>query len=75
MGGVRIAVDILLSTMRMNRIEHYDPGDLTVVIDAGTCFADVQHELAAHNQWLPYDASSLESATLGGSRQLRPPDL
>ncbi len=65
-GGVPDRVDILLSTRRMNRIEHYDPGDLTVVIDAGTCFADVQRELAAHNQWLPYDASSLESATLGG---------
>src|SRR5579884_1490734 len=34
-GGVPERIDILLSTKRMNRIEQYDPGDLTISVAAG----------------------------------------
>ncbi len=65
-GGVPERIDILLSLARMNGIEHYDPGDLTVGVNAGTPFAAAQEKLAEHQQWLPCDAANLERATFGG---------
>jgi glycolate oxidase FAD binding subunit len=65
-GGVPERVDILLRTARMNTIEHYDPGDLTVGVHAGMTFAQAQQRLAEHQQWLPFDAPNLERATIGG---------
>ena len=65
-GGVPERVDILLRTARMNTIEHYDPGDLTIGVNAGMTFAAAQKELAAHQQWLPCDAAHLDRATFGG---------
>jgi glycolate oxidase FAD binding subunit len=65
-GGVPERVDILLSTKRMNRIEQYDPGDLTISAAAGIAFAEMQAQLAEHHQWVPCDAAQLETATVGG---------
>ncbi|HEY6307736.1 MAG TPA: FAD-binding oxidoreductase [Candidatus Angelobacter sp.] len=65
-GGVPERIDILLSTARLSGIEHYDPGDLTIGIKAGTPFARAQRELAEHQQWLPCDAANLDRATVGG---------
>lgn len=65
-GGVPERVDILLSTKRMNRIEEYDPGDLTIAVQAGMPFAEMQRKLGEHHQWVPCDAASLEHATVGG---------
>ncbi|HEY2393334.1 MAG TPA: FAD-binding oxidoreductase [Candidatus Angelobacter sp.] len=65
-GGVPERVDILLSTTRMNKIEEYDPGDLTIAVGAGIPFATMQRKLSEHRQWVPCDAASLEHATIGG---------
>jgi glycolate oxidase FAD binding subunit len=65
-GGVPERVDILLSTARMNKIEQYDPGDLTISVAAGMPFAAMQRELAEHHQWVPCDAAELERTTIGG---------
>ncbi|HEX7288443.1 MAG TPA: FAD-binding oxidoreductase [Candidatus Angelobacter sp.] len=65
-GGVPERVDILLRTERISGIQTYDPGDLTISINAGTTFAEVQAGLAEHKQWLPYDAANLDRATVGG---------
>jgi glycolate oxidase FAD binding subunit len=65
-GGVPERIDILLSTARLSGIEHYDPGDLTIGIKAGTPFAQAQQALAEHQQWLPCDAANLDRATIGG---------
>jgi glycolate oxidase FAD binding subunit len=65
-GGVPERVDILLCTTRMNTIDHYDPGDLTIGINAGMPFAQAQQRLAEHQQWLPFDAANLDRATVGG---------
>ena len=66
MGGIPERVDILLQTQRMNRIINYDPGDLTVMLEAGIPFSRVQAKLAKHQQWIPYDAPNLRDATIGG---------
>jgi len=65
-GGVPERIDILLSTARMNKIEQYDPGDLTISVAAGMPFAAMQRELAEHQQWVPCDAAELERTTIGG---------
>ncbi|HMC29903.1 MAG TPA: FAD-binding oxidoreductase [Candidatus Angelobacter sp.] len=65
-GGVPERIDILLSTTRMNKIEQYDPGDLTISVAAGMPFAEMQAQLAEHHQWVPCDAANLETATVGG---------
>lgn len=65
-GGVPERVDILLRTTRLHGIQHYDPGDLTISIHAGTPFAEALAQMAEHHQWLPYDAPNLKTATMGG---------
>ena len=65
-GGVPERVDILLRTTRLCGIQHYDPGDLTISIHAGTPFAEVLAHMAEHKQWVPYDAANLKAATVGG---------
>ena len=35
-------VDIVLATTRLNAIEHYDPGDLTIGVQAGTSLQSVR---------------------------------
>ena len=59
-------VDILLRTARLRGIQHYDPGDLTISIHAGTPFSEALAQMAEHQQWLPYDAPNLHAATVGG---------
>src|SRR5262249_48656976 len=66
LGGGPERIDILLRTTRMNTIDHYDPGDLTVGVNAGMPFAQAQQRLAEHQQWLPFDAANLDRATVGG---------
>jgi glycolate oxidase FAD binding subunit len=66
MGGVPERVDILLRTSRLNAIEHYDPGDLTIGVNAGMTFAEAQRKLAQHQQWLPCDAANLDRSSFGG---------
>lgn len=65
-GAIPERVDILLRTTRLSGIQHYDPGDLTVSIHAGTPFAEALAKLGEHHQWLPYDAPNLKTATVGG---------
>jgi glycolate dehydrogenase FAD-binding subunit len=65
-GGVPERVDILLRTTRLHGVEHYDPGDLTISIHAGTPFAEALAQMAEHKQWVPYDAANLKTATVGG---------
>src|SRR6185437_8965721 len=65
-GAIPERVDILLRTTRLSGIEHYDPGDLTISLHAGTPFAEALAQIAEHKQWLPYDAANLKTATVGG---------
>src|ERR1051326_6463381 len=58
-GCVPERIDILLSTPRLNKVEEYDPGDLTIAVQAGVPFAQMQRQLALHQQWVPCDAASL----------------
>lgn len=58
-------IDIVLSTAKLAGIEHYDPGDLTVGVAAGTPLAQLQAALAANGQFLPVDPVLAEKTTIG----------
>ncbi len=66
-GGVPDRVDIVLGTHRLNRVEKYDPGDLTVSVGAGIRLTELDQALAEHQQFLPLDAAGAHRATIGGS--------
>jgi glycolate oxidase FAD binding subunit len=65
-GGIPERLDILLRTERLNHVEHYDPGDLTIGIGSGMRFVEMQRRLAEHQQWIPFDAPNLDASTIGG---------
>ena len=65
-GAVPERVDILLKTDRMNKLLHYDAGDLTLGVGAGMTIAEVQAILAKNSQFLPLDPMLPELATIGG---------
>jgi glycolate oxidase FAD binding subunit len=58
-----LAVDMT----RLNRVLAYDPGDLTISVEAGCPLRDVQAVVAARRQFLPYDPPYSADATIGGS--------
>ncbi len=67
LGNVPEKVDILLRTDRLNRVLHFDPGDLTIGVEAGCRLGDVQKRVAESGLLLPLDAASAQRATIGGA--------
>jgi glycolate oxidase FAD binding subunit len=65
LGGVPDRIDIVLSTERLNAVERYDPGDLTIALQAGVQVKDAVQLCAKHQQLLPVEA--LSNATIGGA--------
>jgi glycolate oxidase FAD binding subunit len=65
-GGIPERIDVLLRMDRLNRIKHYDPGDLTIGVEAGLPLGEMLRALGEHRQWIPYDPPNRETATMGG---------
>jgi len=59
--------DVALDMTRIHEIAHYDPGDLTVSVDAGMRLAELARILAERNQFLPLVVPFFEKATIGGA--------
>ena len=59
-------VDLVVSTLRLNEVLEYEPGDLTATVQSGVRLADLQTKLAENGQCLPLDPPYLSQATLGG---------
>src|SRR5687767_2754078 len=59
------AVDLVVSTQRLNRLIAHRHGDLTVTAQAGMTLRDLNVALSAERQWLPID-SAFHDATVGG---------
>lgn len=57
--------DILLSSKRLSGIVEHSLGDLTITVQAGTPYAEVQSYLRQHGQFIPLTPPSPES-TVGG---------
>src|SRR5687767_13328558 len=66
MGGPVAEADARISTAAMNRVLQYEPQDLTVSVEAGLPWRELQRVLAGNRQMVPLDPPMAESATVGG---------
>ncbi|MDF0553716.1 FAD-binding oxidoreductase [Kamptonema sp. UHCC 0994] len=57
---------VVVSCDRINRLIDRAVGDLTVTVEAGMKFAELQQILATSGQFLPLDPAYPEQATIGG---------
>lgn len=55
---------VVLSTQRLNKLVHHEPGDMVATVQAGMTLGEFQAALSPRGQWLPLDGD--ERATLGG---------
>jgi len=66
MGGAIEPSDVSLSTVAMTRVLQYEPRDLTISVEAGMRYADLDRLVAQNGQMIPLDPPFSESATIGG---------
>jgi glycolate oxidase FAD binding subunit len=59
--------DIALDMTALHQIAHYDPGDLTVSVDAGTPLAKLNSVLFEHKQFLPLLVPWYSRSTVAGT--------
>ena len=59
--------DVAVDMSRMNRIVAYDPGDLTLSVEAGCTLGTVLGALGEQRQFLPLAVPYLRRATIGGT--------
>src|SRR5258708_6536249 len=59
-------LDLVIETTRVNKVVEYEPADLTVTVEAGLRFADLQKQLAEQGQFLALDPPAAPGATIGG---------
>ncbi len=65
LGGPPRPTDVTVSTKALNRLLQYDPRDLTVSVESGMRFADLERVLREQGQMLPLDPGWPDS-TVGG---------
>lgn len=66
MGGPISESDVVISTGGLRRILQYEPGDLTVSVEAGMPFEELQSRLRAHGQMVALDPPFFAGSTVGG---------
>jgi glycolate oxidase FAD binding subunit len=66
MGGPSLPAEVTLSTSGLRRILEYEPNDLTISVEAGHSFADLQDVLARRGQMIALDPPFYSKATVGG---------
>ena len=59
--------DIALDMTALDKIAHYDPGDLTLSVDAGLPLAKLNAALLEHKQFLPLLVPWYSRSTVGGT--------
>ena len=59
--------DVALDMTRVTGIASYDPGDLTISVNAGMPLAELAKALAEKKQFLPLEVPFFEKATVGGA--------
>lgn len=65
-GGIVSGADLIVSTQHLNRVIEHAVGDLTVTVEAGVPFAELQASLIKTQQFLAIDPTYAEQSTLGG---------
>jgi glycolate oxidase FAD binding subunit len=64
-GPVRRA-DVSIATSRLRRVVRYEPEDLTISVEAGMPFSELQTLLARRGQMIALDPPFAEESTIGG---------
>jgi glycolate oxidase FAD binding subunit len=59
--------DIALDMTGLNQIAYYDPGDLTLSVDAGMNLTELADALAKHKQFIPLAVPFFDECTVGGT--------
>jgi len=59
--------DVALDMTRLNRLVSYDPGDLTLSVEAGIPLHKLAAILAEHHQFLPLAVPYFDRTTIGGT--------
>lgn len=65
-GGLGNDIDIIVSTEHINKLIEHAVGDLTITVEAGMKFGEIQEILGKHGQTLALDPAFPEHATIGG---------
>ena len=66
MAGPLADAAVIITTTGLTRVLQYEPGDLTVSVEAGLKMADLRRLLEADGLMLPLDPPFSEQATVGG---------
>jgi glycolate oxidase FAD binding subunit len=66
MGGPVLSAEVALTTTRLRRILQYEPNDLTISVEAGVPFSELQKLLAARGQMIALDPPYAAEASVGG---------
>jgi glycolate oxidase FAD binding subunit len=66
LGNPYAGTDVIISTLKLDKLIDYQPEDLTITVGAGMTFARLQEILAEQSQMLPLDPPDLAGQTLGG---------
>src|SRR6266851_3294071 len=66
MAGPVVPADVTISTSAMCRVLQYEPRDLTISVESGIRYADLNSLLARNRQMIPLDPPFSDSATVGG---------
>ena len=67
MGMPPARYDIALDMTRLQSIDHYDPADLTLSVDAGMQLSQLHEILGEQKQFVPLAVPFFETATIGGT--------
>jgi glycolate oxidase FAD binding subunit len=66
MGGAILAADVVISTAGLRRVLQYEPNDLTISVEAGMPFSELQARLAQRKQMIALDPPFSAMASVGG---------
>src|SRR5580658_4370603 len=66
MAGPIAPANVRITTAGLKRLLQYEPRDLTVSVEAGMPFAELNSLLARNGQMIPLDGPYSDSATVGG---------
>ncbi|MDB4895074.1 MAG: FAD-binding oxidoreductase [Firmicutes bacterium] len=66
LGNLPRRVDLVLSVERLNRVVEYVPADMTVTVQAGMRYADLQQLVGEHGQMAALDPPRWGRSTIGG---------
>ena len=66
MGGPACPSALNISVVSLRRVLQYEPQDLTISVEAGLPWRELQALLARHRQMIPLDPPYFDTATVGG---------